>query len=82
MAERLKKNQGLNRPVSIDENVGNMIISSTNDSRIQEILPTVQRQNNNKSVQMRSTMYNNPYLNKIGNKNLVIPHAIINKERV
>ncbi len=34
MAERLKKNQGFNRPSSIDENVNNMIISSTNDSRI------------------------------------------------
>lgn len=36
MADRLKKNNNahLNRPVSIDENMGNMIISSTNDSRV------------------------------------------------
>lgn len=36
MAERLKKNNqvNMNRPVSIDENIGNMIIASTNDSRI------------------------------------------------
>ena len=38
MAERLKKNNaaaaGINRPVSIDENVNNIILSSTNDSRI------------------------------------------------
>eukprot|EP00347_Sterkiella_histriomuscorum_P006616 403352090 len=72
MADRLnKKNQNhnnhFNRPVSIDENVGNMIISSTNDSRIHEILPNVQRQTNNKSVHMRSTMYNNSYINKINN---------------
>ena len=51
-----------------------MIIQSTNDSRIQDILPNVQRQNNNKSVQMRSTMYNNPYLSKLNaNKNMIIP---------
>lgn len=45
MADRLKKNNhnNYNRPVSIDENVGKMIISSTNDSRINEILPNVTR---------------------------------------
>jgi hypothetical protein len=53
MAERMKKNANLNRPVSIDETMGNMIISSNNDSRIQEILPNVQRHSNNKSVNMR-----------------------------
>jgi hypothetical protein len=51
MADRLKKNQiFLNRPVSIDDNANNMIIQSTNDSKIQDILPNVQRQSNNKSV--------------------------------
>lgn len=67
MADRLKKNahNNFNRPASIDENVGNMIISSTNDSRVREMLPTVSRQNNNKSVQMRSTMYNNLQQNKL-----------------
>ena len=69
MADRLKKNNhhhnNFNRPASIDENVGNMIISSTNDSRVREMLPTVSRTNNNKSVQMRSTMYNNLHQNKL-----------------
>jgi hypothetical protein len=45
MAERMKKTghnaHQLNRPVSIDENVGNMVIASTNDSRVEEILPNV-----------------------------------------
>ncbi|CDW85359.1 protein kinase domain containing protein [Stylonychia lemnae] len=75
MADRLRKNNHQNnRPSSIDENLGNMIIASTNDSRIQEILPNVQRSNNNKSANMRQTMYNNPYLNKLNN--------LINKQHV
>lgn len=68
MAERLKKKTNNvigHRPVSIDENLGNVVISSTNESRVEELLPNVQRHNNNKSAQMRQTLYNNPYLNKI-----------------
>ena len=58
---------------SVDDNPS-MIIQSTNDSRVEEILPTVtpQQQNsqhrqNTKSVQMRSTMYNNSYFQKLIN---------------
>jgi hypothetical protein len=56
MAERLKKktyNDVGNRPISIDENIGQVVIQSTNDSRVEELLPNVQRQSNNKSAQMR-----------------------------
>ena len=66
MAERLKKKGGNVRPVSIDEN---QVLTSTNDSRVQEVLPNETRQNN-KSVQMRSTMYANPYLTQLQNKQI------------
>jgi hypothetical protein len=53
MAERLKKknnNAIPNRPVSIDDNLNNIVIASTNDSRVEEILPNVSRHSNNKSA--------------------------------
>lgn len=51
---------------SVEEKDGSIVIQSTNDSRVEEILPNVQRQNT-KSVQMRSTMYNNSYFQKLIN---------------
>jgi hypothetical protein len=56
MADRMKKNNPIKfqqyRPSSIDESLNNVVIKSTNDSRIEEMLPNVSRHNGNKSVQM------------------------------
>lgn len=81
MAERLKKSHGTaggvfiknhqhNRHGSVDDKNDSQgaIIQSTNDSRVEEMLPTVnQQRQNTKSVQMRSTMYNNSYFKKLIN---------------
>lgn len=67
MADRLKKNNQLNllnRP-SLDQTV---ILKSTNNSRVEEMLPNVARQNANKTMQMRATLYNNPYLGQLQSK--------------
>lgn len=80
MADRLKKTGGTNpyikhiRHGSVDENNQGILIQSTNDSRVEEMLPSMQsgtvsqqHRQNTKSVQMRSTMYNNSYFQKLLN---------------
>jgi hypothetical protein len=81
MADRLKKpafnavslKNPHNRHGSVDDHPH--IISSTNDSKVEDMLPNVilaqggsaqqQYRSTNKSVQMRSTLYNNPYFQKL-----------------
>ncbi len=77
MADRIKKKHGVflkshhNRHGSVDDKADNIIISSTNDSRVEDILPNVsggggsQPRHGTKSVQMRQTMYNNSYFQKL-----------------
>lgn len=76
MADRLKKSQNAaavylkhNRHGSVDDKQAE-IIQSTNDSRVEEMLPNVtnqQQRQTTKSVQMRSTLYNNSYFQKLLN---------------
>jgi len=76
MADRLKKTHNAaavylknthNRHGSVDDKPP----ADVNDSRVEEMLPTVmnnqQQRQNTKSVQMRSTMYNNSYFQKLLN---------------
>ncbi len=78
MADRLKKtgggaflkNQTHIRHGSVDDH--HQVIASTNDSRVEDMLPTVSqisqgKRQTTKSVNMRQTMYNNSYFQKLIN---------------